>query len=108
MPPARSRPASGLVAGRAGSRAARRLGVERGGGAAVQAEGFLGRLRGWRHRGSGAVKGFGVGEHAVQAGLVLGQDADLEVRLPFRPGRGDLVNGAELESEPLVISRVAE
>ena len=57
---------------------------------------------------SGPVEGFGVGEHAAQPGLVSAQDADLEVRLPFRPGRGDLVDGAELESEPAVVPRVAE
>ena len=57
---------------------------------------------------SGPVEGFGVGEHAAQPGLVFAQDADLEVRLPFRPGRGDLVDGAELESEPAVVRRVAE
>ena len=58
--------------------------------------------------GSGAVEGFAVGERATQPGLVLVEDADLEVRLPFRPRRGDLVDGAELESEPVVIGRVAE
>jgi hypothetical protein len=41
-------------------------------------------------------------------GLVSAQDADLEVRLPFRLGRGDLVDAAELESEPAVVRRVAE
>jgi hypothetical protein len=30
------------------------------------------------------------------------------VRLPFRPGRGDLVDAAELESEPAVVGRIAE
>jgi hypothetical protein len=30
------------------------------------------------------------------------------VRLPLRPGRGDLVDGAELEAEPAVVRRVAE
>src|SRR2546429_7133599 len=40
---------------------------------------------------SGPVEGFGVGEHAAQPGLIFAQDADLEVRLPFRPGRRDLV-----------------
>ena len=30
---------------------------------------------------SGPVEGFGVGEHAAQPGLILAQDADLEVRL---------------------------
>src|SRR5206468_7142081 len=58
--------------------------------------------------GSGPVEGFGVGEHAAQPGLISAQDADLEVRLPFRFGRGDLVDGAELESEPAVVGRVAE
>src|SRR6266568_3957329 len=57
---------------------------------------------------SGPVEGFGVAEHAAQPGLIFAQDADLEVRLPFRPGRGDLVGGAELESEPAVVPRVAE
>src|SRR5438034_541097 len=57
---------------------------------------------------SGPVEGFGVGERAAQPGLVCAQDADLEVRLPFRPGRGDLVGGAELESEPSIVPRVAE
>lgn len=33
---------------------------------------------------SGPVEGFGVGEHAAQPGLISAQDADLEVRLPFR------------------------
>ncbi len=44
---------------------------------------------------SGPVEWFGVGERAAQPGLVPGQDADLEVRLPFRLGRGDLAGGAE-------------
>src|SRR5258707_10611633 len=58
--------------------------------------------------GSGPVEGFGVGEHAAQPGLIPAQDADLEVRLPFRIGRGDLVDGAELEAEAAVVPRVAE
>jgi hypothetical protein len=33
---------------------------------------------------SGPVEGFGVREHAAQTGLISAQDADLEVRLPFR------------------------
>src|SRR6266487_804928 len=57
---------------------------------------------------SGPVEGFGVGEHAAQPGLISAQDADLEVRLSFRPGRRDLVDGAELEPEPAVVPRVAE
>src|SRR5712671_903993 len=57
---------------------------------------------------SGPVEGFGVGEHAAQPGLVPAQDADLEVRLPFRPGWRDLAGGAELEAEPAVVPRVAE
>src|SRR5256884_1966712 len=57
---------------------------------------------------SGSVEGFGVGEHAAQPGLIFAQDADLEVRLPFRPGRRDLVDSAELEPEPAVVPRVAE
>src|SRR6266511_6302427 len=58
--------------------------------------------------GSGAVEGFGVGERAAQPGMVRAQDADLEVRLPLRLGRSDVVGGAELESEPAVVGRVAE
>ena len=42
---------------------------------------------GSRHRGLGPVEGFGVGEHAAQPGLIPAQDADLEVRPPFRLGR---------------------
>ena len=57
---------------------------------------------------SGPVEGFGVGEQAAEPGLICAQDADLEVRLPLRPGRGDLVDGAELEPEPAVVRRVAE
>ena len=60
---------------------------------AVHAEGLLGaagRIT------SGPVEGFGVGEHAVQPVMVPAQDADLEMRLTLRPGRGDLVDGAEL------------
>ena len=53
---------------------------------------------------SGPVEGFGVGEHAAEPGLIPAQDADLEVRLPFRLGRGDLVGGAEVESEPAVVA----
>jgi hypothetical protein len=44
----------------------------------------------------------------VQPGLISAQDADLEVRLPFRPGRRDLAGGAEHESEPAVVPRVAQ
>jgi hypothetical protein len=40
--------------------------------------------------------------------MVRAQDADLEVRLPVRLGRNDLVDGAELESEPAIVGRVAE
>ena len=81
---------------------------ECGVGTAGQAEGFLWRLRGWRHRGSGAVERFGIGEHAAHPGVVLGKNADLKVRPPLRPWRSDLVDGAELESEPSVVGRVAE
>src|ERR1700761_7570322 len=57
---------------------------------------------------SGPVGGLGVGRHAAQPGLIFAQDADLEVRLPVRHGRSDLVDGAELEAEPAVVGRVAE
>src|SRR4029077_15188290 len=65
-----------------------------------------GTLRAARHalawpaalHGSGPVEGFGVGEHAAQPGLIFAQDADLEVRLPFRPGRGALGGGGGCES----------
>jgi hypothetical protein len=40
----------------------------------------------------GPVEGVGVDEHAAQPGLISARDADLEVRLPFRPGRGDLTD----------------
>src|SRR5712691_8065637 len=81
---------------------------ERGVRAAVHAEGFFGRLGGRRHRVSGPVEGFGVGERAAQPGLVAGQDSDLEVRLPLRPRRRDLVDGAGPESEPAVVGGIAE
>src|SRR4029077_18537894 len=62
------------------------------------------RARDW----SGPVEGFGVGEWAAQPGMVRAQDADLEVRLPVRHRRGDLVDRAELEAEPAVVGRGAE
>src|SRR5947207_2044712 len=50
----------------------------------------------------------GPGGHGYEANPVGGGGGDLEVRLPLRPGRGDLVGDAELESEPAVVGRVAE
>ena len=44
-------------------------------GSGTLSGGLLGRLRGWRHGGSGAVEWFGVGERAAKPWLVCAQDA---------------------------------
>jgi 3-oxoacyl-[acyl-carrier protein] reductase len=54
------------------------------------------------------VEGPGVAERPAHRGPVGRQRPDLEVRLPARHGRGDLVVAARPEPEPPVVARVAQ